>query len=563
MTAFVFHQSAGRRWSTPLTVGAALVLATSPAWAGKTVPTDPVFTHTTAAGDTLIGLGKRFLVDPKRWPEIAQANRISNANRIPAGQPLSIPLRLMATRPAPGQVLLASGEVHGADRQAVKAGQSLPPGAELHTGDGQATVRLVDGTVLHLRAGSHLVVDTAHRVPQAGAVQSGVTLQRGQVDVQAQKAPAGMPGFRVGTPQGVLGVRGTQFRVRADDQDATTRGEVLEGAVAVDGRGGPSGQPGRTGQRVQAGQGVVVGRSGQVTPPVALPAAPDLSGLPALQERPLVRFSLLPQAGAKAYRAQVATESSFSTLLADVRSESPELRIAGLPDGDYLLRVQAEDAQGLQGLNAEHRFRLKARPEPPLLSAPPPRTVIAGQHVQLAWTANPEARSYRLQLAHSEDFTQPLRDLHGHEAVTLDLDGLQPGVYFWRLASERNASDRGPFGAVQRFEMRAIPKPPAPPQVQDRWVRLAWEGLPGQTFDVQFARDPAFTQGLLTQRARSPALELELPDSGRFFVRIRAQDPDGFVGPFSLPQQFQLPHCLRDSQRVCVQSDGRSVRVAD
>lgn len=348
MTAFLFRQPAGHPWSIPLAVGAALVLAALPAWAGEgAVPADPVFTYTTSAGDTLIGLGKRFLVDPARWPELAKVNRVANAHRIPTGQQLAIPLRLMATQPAPGQVLSASGEVQGTGQQPVAAGQALPPGAQLSTGEGQATVRLADGTVLHLRAGSRLVVDTAHRVTKAGVVQSGVTLQRGQVDVQAQKAPAGMPGFRVGTPQGVLGVRGTEFRVRTDEREATTRGEVLEGAVAVDGLGG---QPG---QRVQAGQGVVVDRGGQVAPPVALLAAPDLAGLPLLQERPLVRFTLAPQAGAVAYRAQVATEGGFATLAADVRSDSTELRIAGLPDGDHVMRVLAEDAQGLQGLNAD------------------------------------------------------------------------------------------------------------------------------------------------------------------------------------------------------------------
>jgi hypothetical protein len=264
-----------------------------------------------------------------------------------------------------------------------------------------------------------------------------------------------------------------------------------------------------------------------------------------------------------AYRAQVASAADFVILSADVRSDSPELRIAGLPDGDHLLRVRAEDAQGLQGQDALHRFRLKARPEPPLPSQPQPRAVIPGERVALTWTANPEARSYRVQLARSEDFSQPLRDLRGHTSPTLSLDGLAPGVYHWRLASERSDTDQGPFGAAQRFELRAIPKPPPPPEVGDRTMRLAWEGQPGQTFEVQFARGPAFDPLLLERRSDVPALEIELPGGGRFFVRLRARDPDGFVGPFSSPQQFQLPSCLRDGQQGCVKADGRSVQVAD
>lgn len=556
MTAVTFCQSAGRRWPSPLAVGAALVLAALSALAGEATAPDPVFTYTTVAGDTLIGLGRRWLSVPAHWPELARVNRVANPNRIPTGQPLAIPLRLMATQPLPAQLLSAHGEVQGAGRQALVAGQALPPGAELRTGEGQATVRLADGTLLRLRAGSQLVVDNAHRVIKAGIVQSGVSLRRGEVDVQAAPARAGMPGFRVGTPQGVLGVRGTEFRVRVDEPAATTRGEVLEGVVAVDGLGGLAGQ------QVSAGQGVVVDRAGQVSAPVSLLAAPDLSGLPVLYERPLLRFTLAPQAGVVAYRAQVASEADVVTLLADVRSEGSELRIAGLPDGDHLLRVRAEDARGLQGQDALHRFRLKARPEAPLPSQPAPRAIIAGERVALAWTANPEARSYRVQVARSEDFSQPLRDLKGQAATDLTLDGLAPGVYHWRLASERSQTDQGPFGAAQRFELRAVPTP-SPPVVSDRTMRLAWEGQPGQTYEVQFAREPGFEAVLLERRSAEPALEVELPGSGRFFVRLRARDPDGFVGPYSSPQQFQLPNCLRDGQLGCVRAAVPSVRVAD
>ena len=521
---------------------------------------EAAFSYTTVQGDTLIGLGRRFLVDPAQWPELARLNSVRQPNRIPSGTVLRVPLRLMATEPAPAVITAVSGDARAAGKTAeapLVAGQSVPEGTELRTGEGNVTVRLVDGTVLRLRSASRLQIEESNRVPRAGVVRSGVVLQQGQIEVQAQPAAAGQPGFRVGTPAGVLGVRGTEFRVNAEGAAGATRGEVLEGAVAAT---GAAEQPG---QLVKAGFGVVVDSTGRVAPPVRLLPAPDLAQLPALQERPLVRFTLPAVAGATGFRGELARDLGFDQVLTEVRTASNELRIADLADGDYVLRVRGVDANGLQGLNAHHRFRLKARPEPPLPQSPAPRAVITGDRVELAWTSNPDARSYRLQLSRSDDFKAPLRDLPGQTAGSLALAGLAPGSYYWRLASERGAADQGPFGAVSQFELRLLPPAPGAPQVGvgDQGLRLAWEGLPGQTFELQLARDAAFTAVVLQRSVDSPALEVVLPGSGRFFVRVRARDADGYIGPYSTPQQFDIPNCLRDTGGVCVKADGQPVII--
>ncbi|MDZ7858779.1 FecR domain-containing protein [Sphaerotilus sp.] len=530
--------------------------ASTPAPASAAIA-EASFSYTVSERDTLIALGRRFLADPRQWPQLQALNRVANPRRIPAGTVLQIPLRLMVTEPVPARVLAASGDVRGADGRPVVAGQTVAQGAGLRTGEGQATLQLVDGTVLTLRAASAVQVEASRRLPRIGGAVSGVTVQDGQIEVKAQKVPrGGLPGFQVSTPQGLLGVRGTEFRVAVDPQAEVTRNEVLEGQVATDGR---QGQPG---QRVNAGFGVVVDRTGAVTPPVRLLAAPDVSALPALQERPLVRFALAPQTGAVAYRGQVAADTRFEPVLQDVRTTGTELRFAGLPDGDYVLRVRAEDGQALQGLDAQHTFTLKARPEPPLPTNLPPKAVLSGARVDFAWATVEDARSYRLQLARTEDFREPVHDQRGLVSPALTLDGLAPGVYHWRLASERSATDQGPFGAVYRLELRALPAPVPPPTVGEGGVRLAWQGLPGQRFDIEFARDASFAALALARQTEAPVLEVAMPDTGRYYLRVRARDPDGFVGPYTAPQHFHLPHCLRDGQGRCAASgEGPSVLI--
>lgn len=511
--------------------------------------------------DTLISLGRRHLADPRQWPQLQSLNRVVDPRRLPVGSVLRIPLRLMAAEAVPATVVSVAGDVRAADGRSVAAGQTVPQGGSLRTGEGQATVRLLDGTVLRLRPSTALQVDLSRRLPGVAGVLSGVQVHEGQVEVKAQKAAnGGLPGFRVGTPQGLLGVRGTEFRVAVDRQAEVTRSEVLEGRVAVDGR---AGQPG---QQVGAGFGVVLDRTGEVPPPVPLLVAPDLSALPALQERTLVRMPLAPQAGAVAYLGQVAADARFEPVLQTVRAEigpsGAALRFADLPDGSYVLRVRAEDARGLQGLDAEHAFTLKARPEPPLPGAPGPGAVVSQAPVEFAWMAVQDAASYRWQLARSEDFREPLHDRRGLVATSLQLADLPPGVYHWRLASERSATDQGPFGAVQRLDVRALPAPLPPPVIGTGGVSLRWEGLPGQTFEVEFARDASFTAVEMTRRTEAPALDVRLSGTGLYHVRLRARDPDGYLGPYTAPQRFTIPDCLRDGLGGCATSGaGPSVLI--
>lgn len=551
------HLLSWNAWGRALQLAAiGLTMAAAAVSAGE-----PVFTHVVTREETLIALSRRLLADPRQWPQLQQHNRIADARRVPVGTVLKIPVRLLATEPVPARVLSASGEVSGPQGVAVAAGQALPQGARLQAGDGgQATLQLVDGTVLRLRAGSAVQVETSRRLPGSGGALSGVKVEDGQVEVQAQKRPgAGAPGFQISTPQGLLGVRGTEFRVSVDARAETTRNEVLEGQVMTEGRDG------RAGRSVAAGFGVVVDRSGTVTPPVRLLAPPDVSAWPALQERVLVRFPIRPQPAVVAYRAQVAAaaDPAFERVLQDVRSTGAELRLVDLPDGDYRIRVRAEDAQGLQGRDALHLFTLKARPEPPLPAGPGPKAVVSGARLDLAWASVDEARSYRLQLARDEAMREPLRDQRALAGTAWSVDALAPGVYFWRLASERSATDQGPFGPVQRVELRALPAPLPPPRVGEDSLKLAWEGLPGQTFEVEFARSADFAVLELTRRTEQSALELRLPGTGRYWVRMRARDPDGFVGPYTAPQAFTVPNCLRDGQQRCVGgADGGSVLIS-
>ena len=524
----------------------------------QTLPAAPAsathFDYLVQPGDTLIGLGRRLLVDPRQWPVLAQDNALSDSNRIRPGRVLRLPLALLRSVSVPASVLSASGQVRqGVSGAAVAGGAEVAEGGQLQTGDdGNATVRLVDGTVLRLRAGSQLGLRESRRFPDLGQVRSSVQLERGRIEVQTPKSSGGQPGFEVRTPQGVMGVRGTEFRVAADAVGQRTLGEVLEGAVSAEGARGL--------QRVGAGYGSVVNADGSVLPPLALLPVPDLTRLPALQQRVLVRFDFPPLPGAVAYRVQIARDDSFDAVLAEFSLAMPPLRVPGLADGNYVLRLRAQDAQGLEGRHADHRFTLKARPEAPLKAQPAPGARLIGR-VDFRWAANTEATLYWLQVARDPAFTDLVVDRRDLAEPSAAADGLAPGVYHWRVTSLRNPQDAGPPGDPSSFELRPTPPVAAPPssQVDDQGVRLDWPGEPGQQFDLQIARDAGFTQIELSRRLAEPGLSFDPPRGGRYHVRMRTIEADGYVGPYGSGQFFDVPPCLRTSDRACVRASGEPV----
>ena len=90
-------------------------------------------------------------------------------------------------------------------------------------------------------------------------------------------------------------------------------------------------------------------------------------------------------------------------------------------------------------------------------------------------------------------------------------------------------------------------------------MRLDWPGEPGQQFDLQIARDAGFTQIELSRRLAEPGLSFDPPRGGRYHVRMRTIEADGYVGPYGSGQFFDVPPCLRTSDRACVRASGEPV----
>lgn len=526
-----------RRWRTGPSALAGLVLATLalPAAAQAGAAADD-HEHRIEPGDTLIGLHTRLMRPQADWRVVQRLNRIADPRRLRPGSSLRIPQALLRDEPVSAEVLHSHGEVFidrpGAPRAPLAAAAALRDGDVITTGaQSSASVRFADGSRALLGPGSRLRVER-HARRGGGSVDTQLRLDQGALETRVQPArPA--PRFELRTPVANLGVRGTDFRARLDGERLLA--EVLQGRVAV------------AGTPLDAGYGTVA-TPGKVAAPRPLPAAPDLSALPARLERLPLQFGFAPAAGAARYRAQVFDATGEERLLLDGLFDTPRAAWPDSPpDGRYELRVRAADADGVEGRAATLPFTLKARPEPPFQLQPRAGERLLVADVVFAWSSHPEAVNYRLQVAAQADFTAPLldrSDLTGTRfSATLPL-----GSWYWRLATVRAGGDTGPWGDAAGFE-RADPPPPPPappveaPKASDAGVVMRWAAAPldGVRYQVQVARDAGFTQLVLDETTPFTERLLSKPEPGVYHLRVRSVAPDGRAGAYGAVQEVEIP----------------------
>lgn len=522
---------------------------TAALWAGAALlqlahAQEAMVEFTVTRSDTMIGLSRQVLVSPQAWREVAALNKLRDPNRINPGQLLRIPQRLMRSQPRAARLVSVFGDVR-VDGAAGVLGSEINEGQKLQTAEGaSAVLAMADGSRLRLPPSSLAEVAASRsyggRSPEPSAndgwFAGALRVLKGSVEVFATKVLRARP-LEVITPTAVVGVRGTQFRVSFDEAaNASTRSEVLEGLVAL-GTSTPA-----PGVALRAGFGAVNDATGTAPRVAKLLDAPDLSAVPELFERPLVRFK--SGAPADVLRVQVAEDSAFDRIVSDQRVPAgTDVRIAGLDDARWFLRARRVDEQGIEGFDATRVFVLAARPEPPAYRSPRADAKQSIGAVEFAWASNVAAPQARLQVASDASFNKLLLERDGLAEARLSAPFDTAGVYHWRLASLRPNGERGPYGDAQRFELRPLPEPPkGGPAADGKSLVFSWSGRPEDRQQVQLARDVNFTEIVAQDELKSPEWVLPTPSrGGKYFFRYRSVEPDGFTSPYSSTLSIEVP----------------------
>ncbi|VCU69673.1 FecR protein [Pigmentiphaga humi] len=519
--------------------------------------------HEVRTGDTLYDLAQAYLEDPGQWPELARANGNPRPNRLRPGSIVLVPDALLRRKPGGARIVHVSGEVRYATRGGasgvLETGMKLIDGDRVETGSGGfATLEMADGSVVRITGDSVLRLDRVKYSLVKKRADTALSLDKGRVESSVAPQRASGSRFQVGTPLMAAGVRGTEFGVSVAGGNRATS-DVLEGEVEL--------QVGRSGNtaRVLAGSGGAVAAGDTVPALAPLLAAPDLSGAPALQQRPLIDLPFPALAGAASYRAFIWPAQAPGGVVGNVVAEGPRVRFAGLEDGDYVVRVNAIDALGIEGRPAVLPIRLKARPEPPVTLAPPDAGTIEAGEATLRWTQAEGIASYRLQVARDQAFTDLIVDEAAQQGESRTLPGLSSGTYFWRIGSvaagKDGRPDAGPFGDPRRFMVR-LPVAGSLGMAQDGdQAVLSWDGEEGQQYLVQIARAADFSTIVAEQRTAQRQWALDGLPGGQYFVRIQATDGDGYVRDFTRAQQFRIYRFVRSGSGPLRMGDGQEIQL--
>jgi hypothetical protein len=408
--------------------------------------------YTVQKNDSFERIFQKYLNSRASILALSKYNQHKLTKKLQPNQVISIPVEMLKKIPTSAQVLLAYGDVAATIfstniTRKVSKGDVLVQGDALQTGKNSlAKLSFADGSTLDVQPNSNLSIQASFKYVGKETYVTHLKLMKGRTEVTAN--PAHMIGntLNVETPSAIAAVRGTQFRVGADGDMALQ--ETLEGQVAF------SAAENGVVQEVllHKGYGSVAEKNKAPMQPIMLPAAPDVSVLPTVIATRTADFTLSPQPDAVAWVAQLALDADFTQIVSEQTTKTGHLSFSDLTDGQYFLKLRAQDQHGLQGKNAQHAFTVKFQaPEPILeLLLPLDNAVIDLAPTDLTWSPFPNASRYVVQIARDINFTDVVLERHATFNRLSIMQSFGSGQFYWRVGvlSQRKAQN---FSEVRKF----------------------------------------------------------------------------------------------------------------
>lgn len=506
--------------------------------------------YTVRPGDNLWNISDKYLSKKEYALQLLKLNKIKKSGNLQPGTKLRIPILWMKQQPSSARIVNAHGKV-----TIIRAAGEQPPssdedihlfvGDSILTGpDGNATLEFADKSRLLIQADSELVMDTLSTFGDSGMVDTRLRLPAGRVETQV--TPKKGPGSRyeITTPTSVAAVRGTDFRVSADDKNPISRSEVLEGKVGV--------SAGSNTRDIPSGFGTVTEKGKAPIKPKKLLPAPDLSSTPTLFTSFPVKFNWKAVDKAISYRAQLYPAGQFDSLLNDQEVDTSSAQIDNLADNDYVVRVRAIDNLGLEGINQDHPFTVNAQPVHPTLKSPANNTTTREVIPVFSWEAVDKVNQYHLQIAKDDQFQQLIHDIAANKGNQFKPTlALPEKTLFWRVASVDSEGFDGPFSNTMSFTIRPLPGIPEFTQVtyDNKHVIFEWRKTGNNVnYQIQISTDNHFEAMYLQKRTEQNRLTIPRPNSNIYYYRVRAYNHSGDYSDFNETTLIHIPSLNYNTQ---------------
>ncbi|TQK77889.1 LOW QUALITY PROTEIN: FecR family protein [Zymomonas mobilis] len=296
-------------------------------------------------GDTLSSIAQRYFDRISDMEAIAKRAGVSLSQPLHTGFHLNIPKAFLRREISTAVVSHISGPVtlfiHG-KRGCLQQGQPVTEQMTIETGSsGFVTLLLPDGSHVSMPSMSQITITRLRKVALTGAVERSFKLEAGHVRVHAAPLFRSDSYFHIATPSSLTAVRGTDFRVHYIENSKTHKKEniveVLEGLVTTDNHKIVYAVPG----------GYGTNSIEKLDFPLNTPPNPS-NRLTILRDaEPDIFLSKMPTASV--YHAELSKDPDFSDLLSESWLDNTDVKLQGLGDGHYYLRLSAVDNHDLEG----------------------------------------------------------------------------------------------------------------------------------------------------------------------------------------------------------------------
>ncbi|MFC1747585.1 FecR domain-containing protein [Pseudomonadota bacterium] len=407
--------------------------------------------YTVRPGDSLWQISNDYLISPEYWPKVRKLNNIEKTRQLPPGTRLTIPTEWLKQQPVSADVVRFRGNVELIRQGKVSAltsNHSLMLGDGIRTGKNSSiSIKFSDGSQALVLPESEIYLEVLEAQKDKGLANTVIKIINGRIENKVTRQNKGSR-YQITTPAAVAAVRGTEFRVAAENNGEIMRSEVLEGVVGVAGSG--------VTQNVTAGYATIAKVGSPPSAPRQLPAAPDLSGLGNQTAEHDVTFQWAALDKVSNYRAQLALDETYAQIVNELLLDAPQVTWEGLVPSIYYMRVRGVDELGLEGFNAQHVFTVNEPLRAPNATSPGDGISLDSDRLFVAWSSVADASFYQLQMAANDSFDENLIEYTSLVNNNFrPVDALPAGQYYWRVQSVSRNGDKSSYSSPRRFVIKA------------------------------------------------------------------------------------------------------------
>jgi hypothetical protein len=488
-------------------------------------------------GTNLIHIARKYCSKQSDWPIIAKVNNLKSPYTIRAKSTLQIPLSILRTKDVAAQVASLSGtpRLVTKDSQILELhkGDSVLPGQTVVT-DKNEYVHLVYPDHKHTRIGpqSEMTLTYLMRLTD-DSLKAEFSLKKGRLVHSVNKKLGANEDFDTRTAIAITGIRGTEFRIKAEDSE-TNIVETLRGKVILEAAG--------KNIVLRKGKGSKVKKGEAPSPAHNLPAQPDLPIIQEVYRTLPVVITAPAHKTAKSMRLRVTADSEGqTTLLEEIAEPGQDFILFSLTDGHYYAFLTAVDEKDFESLpSTPFPLYVRTIPAAPLISKPNSGLQTFDPKITIQWLKSELAKSYFLQLATDQDFTE-IVDTQQVQENSFTIEDLTPGVYFFRVQLIAEDGFETLFSPPLTWEVVEQPKlgSMGPLEQGEDGIVLKWPAIAKMSgYVIQVATDKNFNHLLVSDDTLTePSYTIvENLAPGDHYVRISAIMENGQHSPWTQTQ---------------------------